>query len=209
MTALLPPWPLLAAFMVASLALAITPGPGVIFILTRSAVHGRRAGLASVSGVALGNLASALAAAAGMAVLLGASPAAFRVMRYAGAAWLIYLGWRMLATAPAATAPTDRSMPMSTLQAVRDGFLVATLNPKTLLFFAAFLPQFLAPGADVAKGAAALGVLFVLLALVTDGLYVLLGGSLGQVLAAPRTSRIARRVGGSLLIVMGVLAAVY
>ncbi|MEF8716028.1 MAG: LysE family transporter, partial [Accumulibacter sp.] len=91
MTDLFPPWPILSAFLFASLVLAITPGPGVLYIVTRSLVQGRRSGLVSVAGVALGNLGNALAASVGLAALFAASSLAFAVVKYAGALYLFYL----------------------------------------------------------------------------------------------------------------------
>ena len=98
MNDLLPPWPLLAAFLAASFLLAITPGPGVLYIVTRSLAQGRRSGLASVAGVALGNFCNAMAAAIGLGALLTVSAAAFIAVKYAGALYLVYLGVQALRT---------------------------------------------------------------------------------------------------------------
>jgi len=96
MTELFPPWPLFSAFLLASLVLAVTPGPGVIYIVTRSLVQGRRSGLVSVAGVALGNLGNACAASVGLAALFAVSSLAFSVVKFAGALYLVYLGVQML-----------------------------------------------------------------------------------------------------------------
>ena len=136
MSCALPAWPLLVAFAIASLVLAATPGPGVLYIVTRTLAQGRRAGLASVAGVALGNLGNALAASLGLAALLAVSTLVFDIVKYAGAAYLLYLGIKALrgstrigsATAPVAAAPS---------RILRDGFVVSLLNPKTALFSAA------------------------------------------------------------------------
>ena len=139
---LLPAWPLLSAFLVASLILAVTPGPGVFYIVTRSIAQGRRCGLASVAGVALGNLGNAIGASLGLAVLVAMSSIAFTVVKYAGALYLVYLGVRAIhARRPSGDIPLTRSGPLR--QVFRDGFVVALLNPKTALFFTAFLPQFM------------------------------------------------------------------
>ncbi|MEF8749382.1 MAG: LysE family translocator [Candidatus Accumulibacter propinquus] len=100
MTSLFPPWPLFSAFVLASLVLAVTPGPGVFYIVTRSIVQGRRSGLVSVAGVALGNLGNALAASVGLAALFAVSSLAFTIVKYAGALYLVYLGVQMLRTPP-------------------------------------------------------------------------------------------------------------
>src|SRR5258706_6279396 len=122
----LPPWPLLAAFCGASVLLAVTPGPGVLYIVTRTLAQGRRAGLASVAGVACGNLGNALAASLGLAALLAVSTLAFDIARLAGAGYLIWLGIEALGAAPreagcAAAAQTPLR------RVLREGFFVALL----------------------------------------------------------------------------------
>lgn len=206
MTELLPPWPLLSAFMAASLLLAVTPGPGVFYIVTRSAVHGRRHGLASVLGVAAGNLANAVAAALGLAALFAVSAAAFTVVKFAGAAYLVYLGVRMLLARPAA-AGTEPPAAMPLAQACRDGFVVAALNPKTTLFFAAFLPQFIAVRTDPVLQTLLLGVVFVAIAAVTDSLYAMAAGALAPRLSGGSAGLVGQRAGGGLCIGLGLYAA--
>lgn len=152
--------------------LAVTPGPGVLYIVTRTLSQGRAAGLASAAGVALGNLANAVAASLGLAVLLAASSLAFSVLKLAGAAYLVWLGIQMLrrpATDAAGAPPAD-----APARIFRQGFVVALLNPKTTLFFAAFLPQFIDPAAAAGPQALALSVLFVGIAALTDSAYALL-----------------------------------
>ena len=100
MTDLFPPWPLCSAFLLASFVLAVIPGPGVLYIVTRSLVQGRQSGLVSVAGVALGNLGNALAASVGLAALFAVSSLAFSVVKYAGALYLVYLGAQMLRSSP-------------------------------------------------------------------------------------------------------------
>ncbi|HKE92921.1 MAG TPA: LysE family translocator, partial [Povalibacter sp.] len=164
----LPPGPLLAGFLLASFVLAITPGPGVLYIVTRSIAEGRAAGLASVAGVASGNFVNAIGASLGVAALFAISPVAFSVVKYAGAAYLIYLGIQALRRSASGT---DANPPVRG-KAFRDGLLVAVLNPKTAMFFAAFLPQFMHGTASV-RQAVALGALFVAIAAVTDSLYAI------------------------------------
>src|SRR5256885_261899 len=139
---MLPPLPLLGAFLVASFVLAVTPGPGVLYIVTRSATQGRAAGLASVAGVALGNLGNAVGAWVGLAALFAVSSVAFTVVKYVGALYLVWLGMQAL-RAPAAQTAARVGAGGSLRRIFADGFVLALLNPKTALFFAAFLPQFL------------------------------------------------------------------
>jgi threonine/homoserine/homoserine lactone efflux protein len=195
------------AFLLASLALALTPGPGVIYIVTRSLADGRRAGLASAGGVACGNLGAALAATVGLAALLALSTWAFAIGKYAGAAYLVYLGVQILRARPSEGAAAHvRSAPVS--RVFRDGCLVALLNPKTALFFAAFLPQFIDPEAATFRQSLLLASVFVAIAAVTDTLYALLAGTLAPLLGRARAARDGGRyLAGGTLIGLGILAA--
>lgn len=167
----LPPWPLLVAFAVASLVLAVAPGPGVLYIVTRTLAQGRPAGLASVAGVAAGNFGNALGASLGLAALFAFSPLAFTLLRYAGAAYLVWLGCKALRASGGVAAPAAFQAPGLGLM-VRDGFWVALLNPKTALFFAAFLPQFMHPQGSAMVQSVLFGAAFVLIAAATDSAYV-------------------------------------
>ena len=205
MTELLPAWPLLTAFVSASLLLAVTPGPGVLYIVTRSLAQGRNAGLASVAGVALGNLANAIGAAVGLAALFSVSSTAFVVVKYLGAAYLVYLGIRALTRASngTPTAATTRQP-----RVFRDGLWVAVLNPKTTLFFAAFLPQFMDPGANPMLQGITLGGLFVVIAAITDSVYALAAGTLGPAIGrGPPFRRFGRWLSGTTFIGLGLFAA--
>jgi threonine/homoserine/homoserine lactone efflux protein len=203
----LPAAPLLAAFLAASLALALTPGPGVAYIVARSLTEGRRAGLVSVLGVALGNLANACAAATGLAALFALSSVLFDLVRYAGALYLVYLGWRMWRVAPGAAGNALNAS--RTRGAFRDGVVTALLNPKTTLFFAAFLPQFLPPNVAPMTGGLCLGALFVGIAALTDTAYALAAGAVAARLArSRRAARLGQRLGGGMFIGLGICAAV-
>jgi threonine/homoserine/homoserine lactone efflux protein len=171
----MPSAPVLAAFVIASLVLAATPGPGVLYIVTRTLSQGRHAGLASVAGVALGNLGNALVASLGLAALLAVSTLAFEIVRFAGAAYLLFLGIKALRTSPAPVDGGAYETPVLR-RILRDGFFVALLNPKTALFFAAFLPQFIAPASSAIAQSALFGAAFVAIAACTDSAYVLAAG---------------------------------
>jgi threonine/homoserine/homoserine lactone efflux protein len=195
----LPSAPVLAAFALASLVLATTPGPAVLYIVTRTLAQGRRAGLASVAGVALGNLGNALAASLGLAALLALSTLAFEIVKFAGAAYLVFLAIQALRARPAAVAGAVPAAPV--LRRIwRDGFFVALLNPKTALFFAAFLPQFIDPAASAIAQSALFGAAFVAIAACTDCAYVLAAG-----VAAPALGRMK----GALAVGRYLTAAVY
>jgi threonine/homoserine/homoserine lactone efflux protein len=206
MTDLFPTWPLFSAFLLASFVLAVTPGPGVLYIVTRSLVQGRRSGLVSVAGVALGNLGNAFAASVGLAALFAVSSLAFSVVKYAGALYLVYLGVQMLRSSPlenSAAAPAVAPLG----RVFRDGFVVALLNPKTTVFFAAFLPQFLNPNAPPMFQSIALGFLFVAIAAATDSAYALAAGAAAPALRGGVARRIGRRLGGGVFIGLGVFTA--
>jgi threonine/homoserine/homoserine lactone efflux protein len=197
---------LLGAFIVASVVLAVTPGPGVLFIVARSMSQGRRMGLASVAGVALGNLCNAAGAALGLAALFAVWPAAFTFVKWAGALYLLWLGLQAL-TAPPST-PATPAGASAVGKVFRDGFFVAVMNPKTTLFFAAFLPQFVSPHGSPALQSVALGIIFVAIAALSDAAYALAASVL-----APRLSRLegagraGRYLSASTYIGLGVFTA--
>lgn len=202
---LLPPLPLFTAFILASIVLAVTPGPGVLYIVTRSIVQGRRSGLVSVAGVALGNLGNAIAASVGLAALFAVSSLAFTVVKFVGALYLIYLGAQMLLARPAAEATTPP--PASSQRLFRDGFIVALFNPKTTVFFAAFLPQFLGADANPMLQSLLLGGVFVAIAALSDSAWALAAGAAAPLLRRSHLRSTGRRIGGGLFIGLGLFAA--
>jgi threonine/homoserine/homoserine lactone efflux protein len=199
----------IALFLLAALGLLLLPGPAVLYIITRSVAQGRRAGLASVLGIELASLTHAVAGALGLSALLLTSALAFTVVKYLGAAYLIYLGIRTLLTREERHQASALA-PRSFSQLFAQGFLVNLLNPKTALFFYAFLPQFVDPARGAAVGQILLlGALFVLLASCTDSLYALLGSTVGRLLTRKAQFRqIQRYISGSVYIVLGLTAAV-
>jgi threonine/homoserine/homoserine lactone efflux protein len=208
MTELLPPAHLLAAFLAASLVLAVTPGPGVFYIVARSITQGRRFGLASVAGVAAGNWCNAFGASIGLAALFAVSSAAFTAVKWAGAIYLILLGIQTI-RGHDARADVERPPPTPVRKIVRDAFLVALLNPKTAVFFAAFLPQFMTAGANPTLQGALLGSMFVAIAAATDSLYAVTASSASVLLSRSRTVRRSGRfLAGGALVGLGVYTAV-
>ncbi|MGH8195119.1 MAG: LysE family translocator [Woeseiaceae bacterium] len=161
MIEVLPTWPPFAAFLAASFILAVTPGPGVFYIVTRSLSQGKSSGLASVAGVALGNFGNAVGASVGLAAVFAVSSIAFSIVKYAGAAYLIYLGVRTIFVAGPAKVVSGPATGAAPARIFRDGFVVALLNPKTALFFVAFLPQFMSNGASPMAQSVVLGAMFV------------------------------------------------
>jgi threonine/homoserine/homoserine lactone efflux protein len=196
-------------FLLGSLGILLLPGPNVLYILTYSATQGRHAGLASVGGIGLASLTHVAAAALGLSALLLTSALAFSVVKDLGAAYLIYLGVRTLLTRTDSH-QTLVPAPKSLSRLFTQGFLVNLLNPKAALIFYAFLPQFVDPNKGAVTGQMLFfGVLFILLASCTDGLYVLLGSTLGKVLTGNIHFRQGQRyVTGGIYLVLGVAATV-
>ena len=191
----------LAAFAFASTVLAVTPGPGVVYIVTRTLAQGRRAGLASVAGVALGNLLNAAAASLGLAALLAVSRWGFTAVQVAGALYLFWLGVQAL-RAPLPDDADRSPMPAVAPWALcRDGALVALLNPKTALFFAAFLPQFMSAGQPALPQAMGFGALFVAIAACSDAVYAAAAATLAPRLARWRRARSGLRVATAVVFV--------
>jgi threonine/homoserine/homoserine lactone efflux protein len=181
----------------------LIPGPAVLYVVVQSAEHGRIAGLASVAGLHLGTLVHTAAAAVGLSALVVSSAVAFSVVKYAGAAYLVYLGIRrFLARDPAPNIPA-RAEPLRRL--FRQGVVVNVLNPKTAVFFLAFLPQFVDPDGTVWTQVVVFGIAFVLLGLVTDSAYALVAGTLGAWMR--RRRRAFRYASGTVFVGLGAATA--
>lgn len=197
----------MVSFAAASLLLCLTPGPVVTYIVARGVTQGRRAAMASVSGVAVGNALLGVAAALGLAAVLAASEVAFGLVKYAGAAYLLYLGVQALAGGKGA-ASLEAPGCGDSRSVFRDALTVAVLNPKTALFFAAFVPQFVTPGPGTITATIALSLAFVAMAFVTDSIYALAAGTLAPVITRRGLPRASRFVAAGTYIGLGVLAAV-
>jgi threonine/homoserine/homoserine lactone efflux protein len=201
----------LALFAVAAVTLLVIPGPAVLYIVTRSVDQGRAAGLASVCGVHVGTLVHVAAAALGLSALLVSSATAYDTVRWLGAAYLVWLGVRRLLARdednPAAAGPGARRSGLGRIFA--QGVVVNVLNPKTALFFFAFLPQFV----DTSRGSVpfqvvVFGVAFVVLGLLSDGAYAVAASTgAGWLRRRPRVARASRLVSGGVLVSLGVTTA--
>jgi len=200
--------PNLPIFLLAALILLLTPGPAVLYIIARSMDQGRLAGFVSVLSIEVGNSFHVLAATLGLSAILVSSALAFTLVKYLGAAYLIYLGIRRLLTREQ-TQKVVNFQSQSLRRVFSQGVVVAALNPKTALFFLAFLPQFVDPtSGSVALQLLTLGGLFVMMAVVTDGCYALLASTAGGWLKKNRSFlRAERYVVGSVYIGLGLTAA--
>jgi threonine/homoserine/homoserine lactone efflux protein len=203
----------LGLFAAAALALLVVPGPAVVYVITRSASQGRRAGLVSVLGLHTGSIVHVAAAATGLSALLLASATAFEAVKLAGAAYLIGLGLvKLLGRGD----PVGRAaaLPATMRRVYGHGVVVEVLNPKTALFFVAFLPQFVDPGrGPIAAQVVVLGLCFVALGLMSDGAYALVAATLARRLHRRRTPRGSggtawgQRTSGAVYVALGVIAA--
>ena len=170
----------LVFFVVAALILLVTPGPAVLYVVARSVDQGRLAGIVSVLGIGVGTLFHVAAAALGLSALLVSSALAFNVVKYVGAAYLIYLGLRRLFDR-SELKPVEKAEPKKLSHIFYQGIVVNVLNPKTALFFFAFLPQFINPAlGNVAWQTLLLGTLFVVMGIMSDSVWALLAGTAGQ-----------------------------
>ena len=194
------------AFLIAALVLAVTPGPGIAYVVARTAAGGRAEGLASCVGTGLGGLFHVCAAALGLSVLLAQSATAFTVVKYVGAAYLVYLGVRLLLVkAPVAVGAV---VPGGARRALLEGVLVEALNVKTALFFLAFLPQFLVGGNAPVPQLVVMGTICVLLNTLVDVGAVLGAARLLQAgHTARRRARLLNKVSGVTLVGLGLYIA--
>ena len=197
----------LALFGIAAVALAIVPGPAVAYIVTQSVDKGRRAGIVSALGISTGGLVHVAAATVGLSALIASSAAAFNVVKLVGAAYLIVVGLRRILSR--AEPETDASADRSGLRQIyAQGVVVNVLNPKTALFFLAFLPQFVDRTGSVALQVGILGLLFVSIALLSDLGYALLADALaGRVRQSGRGARLRRFATGGIFVALGITAA--
>jgi threonine/homoserine/homoserine lactone efflux protein len=191
------------AFLIAATVLAITPGPGIAYVVARTAAGGRGEGLASCAGTAIGGMLHVVAATAGLSALLAQSAVAFAIVKYIGAAYLVYLGVRLLVTRQSHELPVV--MRQGAGRALREGIVVEALNVKTAMFFVAFLPQFVVAGEPLAPQLLLLGTICVALNTAADVVAVLAAARLVGSRAV--RERILRRVSGCTMVALGVALA--
>jgi threonine/homoserine/homoserine lactone efflux protein len=195
----------LSLFCAATLALLLVPGPAVLFIVSRSVTQGRAAGLVSVLGVHTGSLVHVIAAALGISALLAASATAFTMVKWAGVAYLVWLGARKLLQKGPAEEPADEPV-RSMRRLFWEGVVVNVLNPKTAIFFLAFLPQFTDRSVGpIGPQILLFGLIWIVLGMTSDGAYAMTSSALaGRVRRSPRARR--RLDVGSGLVYLGLAA---
>jgi threonine/homoserine/homoserine lactone efflux protein len=207
---MLPAHSQLLFFVSAALVLLAIPGPAVLYIVGRSIGHGRNAGLVSALGIGVGTLVHTAAATVGLSALLVSSARAFGAVKYLGAAYLVFLGIQRLRSRESLAASVDADPPRTNLSRIfGQGIVVNILNPKTALFFFAFLPQFIDPArGHVATQILSLGVLFACMGTTSDSLWALFSGSVaGWLRGNAYWARTERYISGGILISLGLATA--
>jgi len=198
-------------FLSAAFVLLITPGPSIMYVMARAIAQGPHAAILSAVGLALGDLLQVVATAVGLAELLASAPAVFSVLKFAGAAYLVVLGaLTLIGKGACASSPIEgnpRRQPPAKRSLILQGFLA--LNPKTALFFLAFLPQFVDPRAGATSAQIlTFGIAFVVLGFFTNSLFGCLGGKLGDVARSNSSFQtITRFTSGIILVALGIVAA--
>lgn len=194
------------AFVAASAVLLIIPGPTILTVISYSIAHGRRANVPLVAAVALGDSTALVLSLLGLGALLATSALWFTVVKLAGGLYLIYLGIKLLRAGVSAVELAAPAASGSRRKLFANTYLVTALNPKGIVFFVAFLPQFINPGRNVAQQVWVLAITFVCMATLNAALYAVFAGSAGKALASPNAQRRFRLAGGSLLTAAGLWA---
>ncbi len=195
------------AFVVASTVLLVVPGPTIMLSVSYALGRGRGVALAAVPGVVLGDFVAMTASLLGAGAVLAASATLFTIMKLAGAAYLIWLGIKLWRSPPQAAAPEAGQDRADRWAICRNAFVVTALNPKSIVFFVAFVPQFVDPAAAVLPQFVILEATFLALAGLSITLWIVLAGQLRQVFLRPGGLRLVNRVGGGFLIGAGALTA--
>lgn len=195
-------------FLIASLVLLVIPGPAVLFIIANSIKHGYKTGLISVLGIGIGGLVHVVGAAVGLSAILVTSAYAFMMVKYLGATYLIYLGIKSLISKRNNMNVNMNNEPRpNSVKILIDGIIVNIFNPKTAIFFLAFLPQFISiEKGQVASQLIFLGTTFILLAIISDSIYVLLSQRLSRMLKRSNSFlKMRDRIVGFIYIILGIL----
>jgi threonine/homoserine/homoserine lactone efflux protein len=194
------------AFVAASAVLLIIPGPTILTVISYSISHGQRANVPLIAAVALGDSTALLVSLLGLGALLTTSAFWFTAVKWAGGLYLLYLGVRRLRVGMSSIETTAPNIPVSRGKLFVNTYLVTTLNPKGIVFYVAFLPQFLNPSSSITRQLWILAVTFVTMGIVNATLYATFAGSARRLLASPRTQRRFNIAGGSILSGAGVWA---
>jgi threonine/homoserine/homoserine lactone efflux protein len=201
-------WEAWLAFVAASVVILVLPGPTILLVVSHALSHGRSAAAATVAGVALGDLAAITASLAGLGVLLAASADLFAALRWVGAAYLVYLGVKLWRTPPVGGGVPEAA-DGAAWRLFGHAFAVTALNPKSIVFFVAFAPQFISRDAPYWPQAATIIATYVAMSVVNAGMFGLLGERARSLVGRPSVLRAVNRTGGGLLVGAGVATAAW
>lgn len=195
------------AYTLAATLILIIPGPTILLVISHSLVQGRKAALPLVAGVTLGDFTAMLLSLLGLGTILAASATLFTIMKWLGAAYLIYLGIKLWRTPSEAALPTSLKQEGSARSLFSSAFVVTTLNPKGIIFFIAFLPQFVNPAVETTSQFIILGSTFLVLGSLNALVYAIFAGQLGRFFQSNRARLWFNRSGGTALVGAGILTA--
>jgi len=194
-------------FAIAAEIILVIPGPTILLVVSQAIAHGRWSVMPLVAGVLLGDFTAMTLSMLGLGAVLAASATLFAVLKWIGAGYLIYLGIRLWRTAPAPASDATAKAATTGGKLFQSAFIVTALNPKSIAFFVAFLPQFVNPAAPLPIQLTILGTTFLVMATVNAALYAVFAGELRDTMKSPRVRRWFDRIGGSALIGAGVFTA--
>jgi len=197
------------AFVTASSILLAIPGPTVLLVVAYALGHGRRSGMTTVAGVALGDFTAMTSSILGLGVLLATSATIFTALKWVGAAYLIYLGVKLWSAPVAHSVTIPNELSARRLRMFLHAYVVTALNPKSIVFFVAFLPQFLDASQPFLPQIIVMEVTFLVLATLNVTLYTLLASAARRTVRRPSVQRAVNRIGGSVLIGAGILTATW
>ncbi|MEO0977457.1 MAG: LysE family translocator [Pseudomonadota bacterium] len=197
---------LYSAYVVATLIVLAIPGPTIMLVVSYALTQGRRSALASVVGVGLGDATAAAVSLLGLGAILAASATAFSVLKWVGAAYLVWLGIKMWRSRPAVQNVHEMEH-ISARKIFWHAYVVTSLNPKGIVFFMAFLPHFIAPQSAVAPQLFLLGTTFVVLGILNAAVYAFAAAAVGRKLRSPSLLRLVNRIGGGFLISAAAMTA--
>ncbi|WFE91613.1 LysE family translocator [Roseibium porphyridii] len=197
---------LYVAYVAATLIVLAVPGPTIMLVVSYALSQGRKSAAASVMGVGLGDATAAIVSLMGLGAILATSATAFAILKWIGAAYLVWLGIKMWRSRPAALGPHEvEDVPAKKI--FWHAYVVTALNPKGIVFFMAFLPHFIAPQAAVTPQLILLGSTFVILGILNAAIYALAAAAIGTKLRSPTLMRLVNRIGGGFLISAAAMTA--
>jgi len=198
---------ILISFALASTVILIIPGPTIILVISQAVAHGRKSVVPLAAGVLLGDFTAMTLSILGLGAIMAASALLFATFKWIGAVYLIYLGIKQWRSDPRNSIAANKPLTTSKRSLFKSSFIVTALNPKSIAFFVAFLPQFIDPLQPAVPQLVLLGVTFLVLAVINAAVYALFAGQLGEHMQRPKIRKWFNRCGGSALIGAGIFTA--